>query len=134
MCHWQNTRTLFLLSSNSSYCDLFDVFRGQGHRCSCIHYAETETTHARGLFFCPKTSKPFFPHPFYPFSYWQTFLPLISTPTGFYDWGFVISRALPLITSNYYLPSTTKDRMTSRPNPFLYCYKTFSKRHTRNCV
>ena len=38
-----------------------------------------------------------------------SFLPLISAPTGFHDWGLVTRWAQLLITSNYYLPSTPKD-------------------------
>ena len=37
------------------------------------------------------------------------FLPIISAPTGFHDWGFVTRWAQLLITSNYYLPSTPKE-------------------------
>ena len=48
------------------------------------------------------------------FSYWQAFLAVISTLTGFHDWDLVIRRALRVITSNYYLLSTLKDQSMMR--------------------
>ena len=44
----------------------------------------------------------------------SSFLPLISAPTGFHDWGLLTRWAQLLITSNYYLPSTPKDQSTMR--------------------
>ena len=41
----------------------------------------------------------FFLFPYYPVSFRQTFLPLISAPTGFLDRGLVTRRAQLLITS-----------------------------------
>ena len=46
----------------------------------------------------------------------RPFLPLISAPTGFYDWGLVTRWAQLLLTSNYYLPSTPKDRSGTYPD------------------
>ena len=40
------------------------------------------------------------------------FLPLIFAPTGSHNWCLVTRRAKTLITSNYYLPSTSKDQST----------------------
>ena len=48
------------------------------------------------------------------FSFWQTFLPLISVLTSFHDWGLVTRWALLLITSNYNLPSKSKDQSTKK--------------------
>ena len=42
------------------------------------------------------------------------FLTLISTPTGFHDWGMVTMWAQLLITCSSSLPSTQKDRSTMR--------------------
>ena len=48
------------------------------------------------------------------FSSCQTFfMPLISTPTGFNDCG-LLTRWAQLLTFNYYLPRTWKDRSTMR--------------------
>ena len=44
----------------------------------------------------------------------RSFLPLISTPTGFHDWGLATKWAQLLITSNYYQPSTPIDQSTMR--------------------
>ena len=53
----------------------------------------------------------FFHFPLLPaFLQLDIFLPLISAPTGFHDWGLVTRWAWLLITSNCYLPSTPKDR------------------------
>ena len=54
------------------------------------------------------------PLPYYPLSSCQIFLPLISTPTGFHDWGLVTRWAQLLSTSSNYLPSKSKDRSTTR--------------------
>ena len=48
--------------------------------------------------------------PYYLLSSSQNFLPLIPAPTSFHSWGFVIRWGQLLTTSNYYLPSTSKDR------------------------
>ena len=48
------------------------------------------------------------------FSSCQIFLPLISAPTGFHDRGLVTRWAQLLITSNDFLPITSKDRSTTR--------------------
>ena len=40
--------------------------------------------------------------------------PLISAPTGIYDWGLVTRWAQLLIISNFYLPSISKDQSTMR--------------------
>ena len=44
----------------------------------------------------------------------RPFLPLISAPTGFHNWGLVTRWAQLLITSNYLLPSSRKDQSTIR--------------------
>ena len=44
----------------------------------------------------------------------QIFLPLISVPTGFNDWGLVTRWAQLMITINYYLPSKSKDQSSMR--------------------
>ena len=44
-----------------------------------------------------------------PLSFCQIFLPLISAMIGFHDKGLVTAWAQLLITSNYYLPSSSKE-------------------------
>ena len=68
---------------------------------------------AEGLFFLLLV-KCFAPLPYNPLSHPRSFVPLISAPTGFHNLGMATRWGQPLITSNYYLPSTPKDQSTMR--------------------
>ena len=63
---------------------------------------------------CRKLPRIFFTSLYSRFPPVRPFLTLIFAPTGFHNWGLATRWAQPLITSNYYLPSTTKDQSTIR--------------------